>query len=552
MPRTRLETLIEGFDRDTSTGREAIRVLMERDPQAFQEGVVPVLRSCSSARGIQYMVGLLAASSYLFDTLCDPALTLDEAIMLTRTALQVDQLADVNIAKRLADDGLTRLSSSAAGRLMEVLDTVSDGNRLMPSLLRLMRVADPQIRSKAVLMIGRASRSVQWVRSRLSDPDPRTRASAVEALWGTEGADVRDLLRAASNDSNNRVAGNALFALYGMGETSTISDLLKMAAAPAAMFRATAAWAMGETGDRRFADVLARMMCDTNSVVRKRAFTALGRVRSAAAKARVGREYRVAGRVLPSIGGVRQVIVEVSSPERGLPPKLVATQFVLSESGQVVYSYQVEDRTPPESLAVSFLLPRTGAMQPAAQGALNALAGKRTSDLWRAVYYKDGGGSPESPLQLPPFSSIPKTVATGFEKQPHRSDCCDLWGTLEEAVKVANHPTRGARRLIVYCPQDPGAPPDAMEIAAVAVSGHVGVHVISAVPSGPLEDLSRRTRGSFQLAAAEEDLPRQTEDAYQLLLARYLVTYQSATPNANSIDLWVGNATGWGETSLTL
>ena len=552
MPRTRLETLVGGFDRDTSSGREAIRAFMERDPQAFQDGVVPVLRSCSSARGIQYMVGLLAASSYLFDALCDPALTLDEAIMLTRTALQVDQMADVNIAKRLADDGLTRLSSSAAGRLMEVLDTVSDGNRVMPSLLRLMRVSDPQIRSKAVLMIGRASRSVQWVRSRLADPDPRTRASAVEALWGTEGAEVRDLLRAATNDSNNRVAGNALFALYGMGETSTIPDLLKMASSPTAMFRATAAWAMGETGDRRFADVLARMISDTNAVVRKRSFTALGRVRSAAAKARIGREWRVAGRVLPAIGGVRQVIAEVSSSDRGLPPKLIATQFVLSESGQVVYSYQMEERTPAESLAVSFLFPRAVWMQPWMQGAMNALAGKRPSDLWRGIYYTDEGGSTKSTLQLPAFSSQPKTIEAGFEKQPPRSDCRNFWTSVEEAVKVAGHPARGARRLIVFCPQDPGSPADAMEIAANAVSGQVGIHVICAVPNGPLEDLCRRTRGSFQLAASEEDLQRQIEDAYQLLLARYLITYQSVTPNASSVELWVGNATGWGESSLAL
>ena len=181
----------------------------------------------------------------------------------------------------------------------------------MPWPERFVRRSAPERRSKAAVMIGSAGasagRSVEWARNRLSDIDPRTRANAVEALWGNDTAYVRALLRTAARDSNNRVAGNALFALYSIGEMSAIQDLLKLASSEVPRRRASAAWVMGETGDKRFADVLGVLTGDTNATVRKRAFAALELVRNAAAKARMGTEWRVIARVLPSLDGARQI-----------------------------------------------------------------------------------------------------------------------------------------------------------------------------------------------------------------------------------------------------
>ncbi len=285
-----LETLVEEFDRDTAGVREQIRDLCERDPRAFQDAAVRVVKTSYSSRGVQYVVGLLASSDLLLVALCNPALTRDDAISLARAALNLDNTMDVRLAKTLAEKAGAGLPAVAAARLMDVLDAVSGGNRIMPSLLRLLRQPDLQLRSKAVLMIGRASRSVKWVQNRLSDADPRTRANAVEALWGIDTAEARDLLRSAAADNNNRVAGNALFALYRMGDTWANAELLKMATAEAPLFRASAAWAMGETGDPCFLEALAHMMGDANALVRKRAFSALGRLKNAAARQRPARE----------------------------------------------------------------------------------------------------------------------------------------------------------------------------------------------------------------------------------------------------------------------
>ena len=97
---------------------------------------------------------------------------------------------------------------------MEILGEISDRILILPSLMRLLRNANPHLRSKAALMIGRGSRSLTWAKRRLTDSDTRVRANAVEALWGMDTPEARELLDAASRDGNNRVAGNAWLGLY--------------------------------------------------------------------------------------------------------------------------------------------------------------------------------------------------------------------------------------------------------------------------------------------------------------------------------------------------
>jgi hypothetical protein len=285
-PDAQLETLVEEFDRDVAGAREQICTLCERDPRAFQDAAVRLLKTWYTSRGIQYVVSLLAASDLLLVALCNPALTRDGAISLARAAMETDAAMDVRLAKTVAEKAGAGLPAAAAARLMDVLDAVSHGNRIMPSLLRLLRQPDAQLRSKAVLMIGRASRNVKWVQNRLADADPRTRANAVEALWGIDTTEARELLRVAAADSNNRVAGNALFALHRMGDAWAEPELLKMATAESAAFRASAVWAMSETGDPCFLEAVAHRMGDADAMVRKRAFSALGRLKNAAARRR--------------------------------------------------------------------------------------------------------------------------------------------------------------------------------------------------------------------------------------------------------------------------
>jgi hypothetical protein len=60
-------------------------------------------------------------------------------------------------------------------------------------------------------------------------------------------------IETAARDANNRVAATALFAGYAIGEEWTVPESPRMSGSELPVFRASAAPAMGETGDRRSA-----------------------------------------------------------------------------------------------------------------------------------------------------------------------------------------------------------------------------------------------------------------------------------------------------------
>jgi HEAT repeat protein len=227
-----------------------------------------------------YVIKLLIGRDLLVDALCDPALSREQAIAVGRAASRIDPITYVTLAKFLAERGAPddTVRPAELMRLMEVMVEVSGFARVFPSLKRMSRHPNPNIRSKAVLLVGRGSPASGWLQNRLSEPDPRIRANTVESLWGLGTDEARALLLAAARDDNNRVSGNALLALYRLGEPSAEPALRKMAENDSAQFRATAAWAMGEIAEPQFAVLLARLVADSSQIVRKRAFSALGKV----------------------------------------------------------------------------------------------------------------------------------------------------------------------------------------------------------------------------------------------------------------------------------
>jgi len=555
---------VESFDRDAA-GRDRIRELLEQDPQSFQRGVVRLMKcSPSSLRGLEFVVGLVLANHLLLPTLCDRALSLEEAASLARTALQLEPMMDVALAKRLADDTALGEPVQNAGRLMDILGMISNGNRITSSLMRLWRSSDPQMRSKAVLLIGRSSRSIQWAQSRLAETDPRIRASAVEALWGLDTAEAKAILRAAARDANNRVAGNALFALYGIGDTLAISELFKMAASDSAQLRSTAAWAMGKTGDPRFSEILGRLMSESNVVVRRRAFAELSCLK-AAAKTRQGREWRVSGRLLPGPGSMRQLGLEACPADGSEPPRLLPTQFILSEDSRPVTQYQVEAHPAAEALALTFLFPHSTApvSPPWVQGAIRRLSWKRPSDLWCATFYLPADEKTDEKAQgtpdPPQFSADGQAAAAALQgavaalpEAPAETVRAAFWDAIRSSAQAVGAPEHGARHLIVYNQSSPAAPADLAEIVAAAVASNTSVQAVSLTPFPPLEELCRGTQGSFRLAKSEPELARVIEEAYLALLPRFLVSYQPVAPGARKLSVRVFDATGWGETAILL
>jgi hypothetical protein len=485
--RSNLENLVRHFDRDAGESRARIRELLDVDRQAFYVSALEILKTEGDSRGCHYLVTLFVAYDLLLPALCDASLSKEQALTLARSAARVDSLTDVALAKSLADssgEGDPRVSARDAGRLMEVLSEISDGARILPSLMRMLRHPNAHVRSKAVKMIGKGSRSVRWVQGRLAESDPRVRANAVEALWGVSTEEARALLLSAARDGNNRVAGNALVALYRIGDNGVIPDLLKMAEHESALFRSTAAWVMGESGDARFTETLAGLMRDTNAAVRTRALAALGRIKAALASSREGEQWVVSGLVQEPVSAkaARRLQVAVAGHEGCQLPAILPTQFLLSEGGQIINSYRVLERPVDAAMSVAFVVPRVGARgaTPFSGGILACRSRKRPSDLWAvASYVTTGPGDTGGMLdEAPRYTSDPAAVQTALEQPTPRNECTELWHAIWRSVRNDQPQSRGKRHLIVFAESDPGGSAGDSLVSAV-IGSRATVQVIA-------------------------------------------------------------------------
>jgi hypothetical protein len=342
-----------------------------------------------------------------------------------------------------------------------------------------------------------------------------------------------------------------------------IPELFKMAVSESPMFRASAAWAMGESGDPRFSETLARMVCESNAVVRRRAFSDFSRLKAAITKTRQGQEWRVVGRSLPAVGSTRltgplqreprQFILEVTSTGAGEPPQLLATQFILTEDSQPISHYQVEMCAAPEVLEVKLLFPRlTDSGRPGwIQGAMDGLRWKRPADLCSSMFYLTAGETPQTAPNSPQFTSDREAIVAAIEKPPGKMECAAFWDCLRTALRAEIPSARVARHLIVYNQSSAKAPEDMGPILSAAMSSRTTVQVVSLTASAPLQELCRRTRGSFHLAQSPDRISKIVEEAYLGLLPRFLVTCHPAA-GSREIAFRVFDPTGWGKTTIAL
>jgi HEAT repeat protein/acylphosphatase len=499
----------------------------------------------------------MVSTGLLLRALCDPELSRDDALRLGRAARRVDPMVEVALARSLADsaggDGTVHVSDPA--RLMDILCELADASRIMPSLMRMMRHPNPNLRSKAVKMIGRGSRSTKWVMGRLSEPDQRVRANAIESLWGMDTPEARALLKFAASDASNRVVGNALLGLYHLGDASILADVINLAAHESPLFRASAAWVMGETGDPRFTDALRRLISEPDPSVRKRAFSALAQIKTANAQPVSAQKWHVAGRMISGDGlkGMRRVMLAVAGEDAREQLKPVPLQFLLSEGTQYITSYKITEKPLPDAMSVVFVIPRSREATGGAffDGALQCLRWKRPSDLWSIVpYIETGDGEPPPPRDPEPavFTGNPDSLAAALRDTPKRLDCTDLWTGVWCATKQDGGQSRGKRHVIVL---------SSVEESRIAGHGLItnmqdGRIPLQAVASGrnaQLQDFCRRTNSSFRTGAVE-DIPAMIQQTYLNLLARFEIAYLPVSPNAPVLKVRVQTPVGWGETLI--
>ncbi len=554
--RAALGSLVKNFEADASASRAQIRNLLDNDRDLFYGTSIEILKTAGDSRGAQYLVALLVSNGMLLEALCNPDLSREEALSLGRSARRVDPMVDVALARSLADSavgGAVHVADPA--RLMDILCETADSSRIMSSLMRMMRHPNPYLRSKAVKMIGRGSKSTKWVMGRLSEPDPRVRANAIESMWGVDTPEARTLLNFAASDANNRVVGNALLGLYHLGEASVLTDVVKLTGHESALFQASAAWVMGETGDPRFMDALRRLISGPASMGRKRAFTALAQIKAANGHAPAGERWHVAGRMLAgeSINGMRRLMLAVAAEDMREQPKVAPLQFLMSEGCQYITSYKITEKPPAEAMSVIFVIPRSREAAGGAffEGVLNCLRWKRPSDLWSVLpYIETGDGEPPPPRDPEPplFTANSDALAAALRDTPKRLECTDLWTGVWCATKPQSGQSRGKRHVIVFSSTQEGRIAGHGLIANLQ-GGRIPIQVIGSGPNEQLQEFCRRTHAWFR-SGADEDIPAMIEQAYLKLLVRYEIAYQPVAPTAPVLKVRVQTPDGWGETLI--
>ena len=516
---------------------------------------IEILKNSTNTSETRDVVALLAANGMLLEALCDPALSREQASGLGRAALCVDPACDAVLARGLADSesGQGTVLVRDARRLMEVLCEIGDPGRMMTSMLRLLRNRNPFLRSKAVKMVGRGSKSAKWVRQRLTDSDPRVRSNAIESIWGVDTIEARTILQFAAADSHNRVAANALLGLYYIGQCSALTELVRMAGDQSGAARSSAAWAMGETSDVRFVETLRRMLNDSDPTARKRAFAAIGRAKRKALQNADAAVWQVAARMLGcDRKGARRVLVAVAGDGARELPAISPLGFVLSEGNSYVISYRVATHTVPQAISAVFLVPHAAeAAAPFLQGIESCLQWKRPGDLWCILPYVETGDGERPEANQDPggvaFTASSDALRKILAKPPRRVECCDLWSSVWRVAKLEGGAARGTRHVFIL-----GTAAESrlagQGLIAKAQMPRFRIHAIASTASPHLKEFCDALRAPFQRVDPPAIADTVRND-YLTLLGRYEVTYQPVA-EATALKVRVQAPGGAGEVTI--
>ena len=218
--------------------------------------------------------------------ICDPALySLDESIKKARASAAATPAFELHLVKYLQTQCLSgRVALPVVFRGLEVLVELikggtGDESRLITLLRPFLRSSDPQIASKCVLVLGRQSRSMVWLRSVMNETDERMRANLIESLWKRTEPEVELVLKSALADSHPRVAANAVYGLYLLGSDLWPEALDGLVGNSRANFRRSGVWVVKATAPPNAPLKLQPLIHDSDPHVRRAAFDALKHLR---------------------------------------------------------------------------------------------------------------------------------------------------------------------------------------------------------------------------------------------------------------------------------
>lgn len=532
---TELKKLASDFStQPLAVGRE-MRDLLEQSPSAFCAAAIDILAGQDAERVKRYLVALLWTNNLLIACLTDPATPQEMAGRIADLARKVDP----QLPAKLVGFVLERTeveSPQCLERILALLKAMPDAAGFRPLLTPLLRHPNARIRSKVALLAGEGNRNRTWFERRMLEEDPRVRANAIESAGQRVTEELRPLFQTAALDSNNRVVGNALIALYRLGDAMSVANLYDLISHPETAFRATAVWAMGETGDTRFLPVLARILTDPNQNIKATTFRAIRKLRrrdhtnANRLNVRVLSDSISSGAELNVVFGVLNGIKPVTG--------ILATQVQLLVNGEHVYRYSLIEQESSRRISAGFLLPRID---------------DRSSELWqrnrealeRCVQQRRGGdnwlisqhtgatgvvGGTSRPevlfgVRMNPVDSThvaPLTSGTDLRtvfdapEISNRTDFTTAFLTLTQELRAS----RFSGHLFLLQPET-ACPVDAGQLTRAAQEARITVHAVCRIQEEQFRDICEVTGGFF---CVSEDPASSLLAIYRGLSHRYQAT----------------------------
>jgi len=217
-----------------------------------------------------------------FSHLCDGRiLTLAAATKVAGILRARGANFELMLARQAARWSVEPRMASKIVRALQILDDAGKDTRISSVVWKLARSGNSMIRSRAWHLIARCSPSDIPLGSYLADEDPRVTANVIEGLLksNADPAWIGRIVTECAGHGNNRVAANAIVGLYRMGEGAHAVVLIRrMTGDERALFRSSAAWAMGRMAGAGLREDLNRLRQDPSHVVRWSALRSLIRL----------------------------------------------------------------------------------------------------------------------------------------------------------------------------------------------------------------------------------------------------------------------------------
>jgi len=276
---TLLRDLLSEFETSPGASARMLRRLAQAAPDQFCAGAVSILASPEEICGAGLLAVLVVRMPDLIHWLTEPGrLSFEQAITLARRLRKVSPELSTGLAKVLPRSDRPAapdtLSGPQALRALEILDVLQDPVSI-PALRHLVRSTDRMLSSKAALALGRMIQNIDWAKDVIDEcSDPRIRANVVEALWGKQSVEARNLFLKCSRASNNRLVGNATVGLRLMKAPEAFGLIKQLSESESVDTRKTATWVIGHLAEAALRPLLTTLMCDPDEEVRRLALAA--------------------------------------------------------------------------------------------------------------------------------------------------------------------------------------------------------------------------------------------------------------------------------------